>query len=193
MSSTEAHVSFAGPAHDRRIVTDEIPPEAVRGDELGGKGRGLVRLRSLGLPVPRFVVVTTRAFDEAVGRSRWLEPALAGLEEASWNTLVEASERIARRIRATGCPADLSEELRATLKEHGLAEGRLAVRSSAVGEDSAKHSFAGVMESRLNVPAENVTEALAEVWVSAFSARALAYRQRKGLGLRRIRTAVIVQ
>ncbi len=176
-----------------RIVTDDVAAGSASSNELGGKGQGLVRLRSLGLAVPRFVVVTSRVFDDAVDRSRWLEPLLAGLEAAQWNALVEASNRIADRIRATGCPAELREELQATLKKRGLAGARLAVRSSAVGEDSARHSFAGVMESRLNVPARDVPDAIVDVWVSAVSARALAYRQRKGLPLRHVRTAVVVQ
>jgi pyruvate,water dikinase len=154
---------------------------------------GLVRLRSLGLAVPRFVVVTSRVFDDTVERARALEPLLAGLDTAEWDALVEASRRISDRIRASGCPAELRAELQGALEERGLAETRLAVRSSAVGEDSARHSFAGVMESRLNVTAEGLSDALVDVWVSAFSARALAYRQRKGLTLRHVRTAVIVQ
>ena len=49
------------------------------------------------------------------------------------------------------------------------------------------------METRLNVPVGDLLPAIVDVWVSAYSARALAYRQRKGLPLRRVRTAVIVQ
>jgi pyruvate,water dikinase len=175
------------------IVTDDVAPGSASGHELGGKAAGLVRLRALGLPVPRFVVVTSRVFDEIVERSRWLDPLLVGLEGAHRDALVEASGHIADRIRAIGCPAELGEELRASLRGRGLAEGRVAVRSSAAGEDSARNSFAGVMESRLNVPVDGLSDALLDVWISAFSARALAYRQRKGLPLRHVRTGVIVQ
>ena len=75
-----------------------------------------------------------------------------------------------------------------------LPEGRLfAVRSSAVGEDSREHSFAGVLESVLNVPRMEVAAAIERVWASAFSARARSYRRRKGLRPEDTATAVIVQ
>ncbi len=175
------------------VVTDALPPERASETALGGKGHHLVRLRGLGLPVPPFVIVTSRAFDAAVGRTRPAEVSTGGLESAGAAALADASRRITRRIRAVGCPADLAEELRAALAERGLLGVRLAVRSSAIGEDSARHSFAGLMETRLNVAAEDVPAALVEVWASAFSPGALAYRRRKGVDVRRIRTAVIVQ
>lgn len=59
--------------------------------------------------------------------------------------------------------------------------GPLAVRSSAVGEDSAAASFAGQHATFLNVSgAEAVTEAVEAVWRSAWSESALAYRRRVG-------------
>ena len=86
-------------------------------------------------------------------------------------------------------PPALASELMAA-----LPEGRLfAVRSSAVGEDSRQHSFAGVLDSVLNVPRAGVADALERVWASAFSPRALAYRHRKGLTVEQTATAVIVQ
>jgi rifampicin phosphotransferase len=66
--------------------------------------------------------------------------------------------------------------------EHALMElcpnGELvAVRSSAADEDGAQHSFAGQLETRLNVAPKDVPEAVIEVWRSAFSERLLEYRR----------------
>ena len=62
------------------------------------------------------------------------------------------------------------------------AGGPLVVRSSAVGEDSEAASFAGQHLSVLNVPgADAVPPAVAEVWRSASTDAALAYRRRLGL------------
>jgi pyruvate, water dikinase len=58
---------------------------------------------------------------------------------------------------------------------------RLAVRSSAVGEDSAGASFAGQHATKLNVRKPQLLDALRVVWESARTASALAYRARKGL------------
>ena len=58
---------------------------------------------------------------------------------------------------------------------------RLAVRSSAVGEDSAGASFAGQHATKLNVRTPQLLDALRVVWESARTESALAYRKRKGL------------
>jgi Pyruvate phosphate dikinase, AMP/ATP-binding domain/Cyclic nucleotide-binding domain len=58
----------------------------------------------------------------------------------------------------------------------------LAVRSSAVDEDSADASFAGQHLTLLNVPTvDDVASAVAEIWWSANSDSAITYRQRVGL------------
>ena len=64
-----------------------------------------------------------------------------------------------------------------------LPRGReFAVRSSAVGEDSASASFAGQHTSELGVlPGERLLEAVRAVWRSGFCDGALGYRDRLGL------------
>lgn len=57
----------------------------------------------------------------------------------------------------------------------------LAVRSSAVGEDSEVASFAGQHLSLLGVPASALAGAVDAVWRSVRSEPALAYRRRLGL------------
>lgn len=58
----------------------------------------------------------------------------------------------------------------------------LAVRSSAIGEDSASASFAGQHTSKLGVrPGERLREAIQAVWRSGFQEGALGYRDRLGL------------
>lgn len=65
----------------------------------------------------------------------------------------------------------------------GALPGPLAVRSSAVGEDSAQASFAGQHVTRLNVRGgvDALADAVRAVWASARSEAALAYRRRLGL------------
>jgi pyruvate,water dikinase len=62
-----------------------------------------------------------------------------------------------------------------------IPDTRLAVRSSAVGEDSADASFAGQHATKLNVHKPNIRDAVHVVWASARTGAALAYRTRKGL------------
>lgn len=64
----------------------------------------------------------------------------------------------------------------------------LAVRSSAVGEDAPDRSAAGQYESRMGVTADGLREAVADVYRSAGSDRARAYRGSDTSGM-----AVVVQ
>jgi pyruvate,water dikinase len=69
----------------------------------------------------------------------------------------------------------------------------LAVRSSAVDEDSAGASFAGQHVTVLNVPsADDVEAAVREVWWSANSDSAITYRKRLGV-FARPTVGVVVQ
>ena len=62
-----------------------------------------------------------------------------------------------------------------------IPRARLAVRSSAVGEDAADASFAGQHATKLNVTRDGLLEAVRIVWQSARTESARAYRTRKGL------------
>ena len=83
-----------------------------------------------------------------------------------------------------------TEELEALVRPLG---GPLAVRSSAIDEDSAEASFAGQHLTLLNVSsAGEVSSAVREVWWSANSDSAITYRQRVGM-FTRPRVGVVVQ
>jgi len=72
------------------------------------------------------------------------------------------------------------------------AGARVAVRSSALSEDSARDSFAGQMETFLHVPRESILARVRDVIASASSDRARAYRAARGVA-GDARSAVIVQ
>jgi pyruvate,water dikinase len=86
--------------------------------------------------------------------------------------------------------AALTEELDEVAARLG---GPLAVRSSAVGEDGERFSFAGQFESVLNVDPGQLSAAVRYCWRSAFSLRALEYRRRAGSLRDAAKLAVIVQ
>jgi pyruvate,water dikinase len=93
-------------------------------------------------------------------------------------------------------PAEIEHsEVQATIvqrcRDHHF--GYVAVRSSGNCEDSQHDSFAGIFETRLNVPARAVPEAVAAVLRSAGSPRALEYVAAKGLAPESIQLSVIVQ
>jgi pyruvate,water dikinase len=82
-------------------------------------------------------------------------------------------------VIATGVPG-ADRELLADLGD--LADVPLAVRSSAVGEDSRAASFAGQHLTLLNVVGDDaVLAAVLRVWQSGRDEAALAYRRRMGI------------
>ncbi|MEP7218100.1 MAG: PEP/pyruvate-binding domain-containing protein [Bacteroidota bacterium] len=145
------------------------PGEAL----LGAKGENLARMLAAGHAVPPFFVITSEAFTETVG-------ALDGD--------VGAVDHIA----GVRFPDALGAEIEDAIAAADLGDAMLAVRSSAIGEDGAGLSFAGQLASFLFVRREEVLEAVRNVWASAFSQRAVAYRRNNGVeGVPRV--AVVVQ
>ena len=80
----------------------------------------------------------------------------------------------------SGNQDDIRAELDAALSAFG-DDTLFAVRSSAVGEDGAEHSFAGQFESYLNVKKADVFEKTLAVWASADSERVRAYKAENGI------------
>lgn len=85
---------------------------------------------------------------------------------------------------------EAEDELRALA---AVLPSRLAVRSSGIGEDSSRASFAGQHRTSLNVVSAELRGAVSRVWESAHSSAALAYRARLGLPTSSIRMAVVLQ
>lgn len=160
---------------------------------LGGKAQGLRRLQAAGCRVPRFWVVPADCFAAALGEAAArLRAALDG--EKSSNPLCEAqAAAVAAVLDEPSVDARLRNAIVAALAGKLSSRRGYAVRSSAVDEDSVRASFAGQLESRLNVPASEVVQSVLEVWRSAFSVRALAYRAQRKLCCDERISAVIVQ
>ena len=87
--------------------------------------------------------------------------------------------RSARRCAAWRCPSDVRDEVAGAYA--ALGEPPVAVRSSAIGEDSAEATFAGQQETFLWVRGvEQVCEAVRDCWISLYSPTAVSYRARLG-------------
>ncbi|HLL55594.1 MAG TPA: PEP/pyruvate-binding domain-containing protein [Myxococcaceae bacterium] len=172
-----------------RIVP--LPSPRATASELGGKGANLQRLMELGAPVPSACVATAQAYRAHVASTR-IQEALA----AALATPADAREPALVALRAAIvdeplAPA-LAEELDAAIQK--LGPGRLAVRSSAIGEDGAAHSFAGQHDTFLGVEGgEEIGRALRRCWASAWTARAVEYRARNGMDPSGVAMAVVLQ
>ncbi|RUS97368.1 pyruvate, water dikinase [Dulcicalothrix desertica PCC 7102] len=87
----------------------------------------------------------------------------------------------------------VKEEIQQAVKELCPNGELLAVRSSAIDEDGGQYSFAGQLDSFLNVTPEDVAAKVIEVWRSGFSQRVFAYRRQHNLPLIASVPAVLIQ
>src|SRR5215212_4550694 len=105
---------------------------------VGGKALNLGILTSAGFPVPPGFVVTTEAYELAVGDR--IDALLAELATATDGGAVAG--RVRSTIQAAGVPDEVGQEVREAYRER-VPDVAVAVRSSATAEDLAFASFAG--------------------------------------------------
>ncbi|MEE1942549.1 PEP/pyruvate-binding domain-containing protein [Streptomyces sp. TRM 70361] len=132
---------------------------------LGGKAARLAELIGAGLPVPPAFCLTTGLFEDF-------------LRETGLAAQVRTAEpRVIReKILATELPGPVAGAVLAAYER--LGSPRVAVRSSALWEDSVDQSFAGQHDTVLDVGGnEALLEAVRRCWASLWSDRAAAYRE----------------
>jgi len=167
--------------------------DEIEGGDLplvGGKAFNLATLRRHGLPVPNGLVVTTAFFETQLGQHR-LIPLWAGSPDVA--VTEGALCWLADTLKVTPLTHELMGALRVRLAETFPDVELFAVRSSAIDEDVAGHTFSGIHLSELGVPREVVPVSLGRCWASALSNPALQYRQQHGLSIQSIRLAVLIQ
>jgi pyruvate,water dikinase len=161
--------------------------EAVAPRAVGGKAANLARLRQLGLfAVPAGFVIPVsvcRLFlDQENLYLRLVARLRAGENRPDGLPDQESVEAVRQMIMTTPLPAGLASAMTAAAAPVFAGGRGMAVRSSAVGEDTLAHSFAGQYISILNVTTvEQLQEAFRQVVASAFNVRNLAYRRHAGL------------
>ncbi|MHC1557858.1 phosphoenolpyruvate synthase [Actinomycetospora sp. C-140] len=173
-------------ATTERATTGGVRPltelRATDADEVGGKAAHLGELIALGFPVPDGFVLPAEAYRAAMDTAGIRDALAAGHEDALAappETLPGLCAALGDRVRAAGMPGALAEHVRAAW-EH-LGRPVVAVRSSAVGEDGAQASFAGMNASFTNVrDADELLGRIVDCWASLFGARVVAYRAARG-------------
>lgn len=161
----------------------------------GGKALNLSRLRRAGFPVPGGFLITISAyylFNERNHLEQKIKGLLVGASLEKPAELESLSETIRGWFERGKIPLELREEIWAAYR--ALGSPKVAVRSSATAEDLPEISFAGQQDTYLNVSGENrLLEAVVKCWSSLWTARAIGYRQRNGIGQAGLSLAVIVQ
>jgi pyruvate,water dikinase len=163
-------------------------------DIAGGKGASLGEMTQAGLAVPPGFVVLASAFDKFLAKTDLNVEIEAALKKADYKdikSIEAASVKIRDLIRDAEFPADIAKEVVKSFKELGAEF--VAVRSSATAEDSSIASWAGELETYLNVTEENLLDLVKKCWSSLFTPRAIFYRYEKNLHERKVSVAVVIQ
>jgi pyruvate, water dikinase len=158
----------------------------TRSDEpqFGGKSANLGELLAADIRVPPGFAISSEAFHAFLrdaGLNDLISSALEGVPPGDIDATRRASQTIAEAIRRASIPEAVRTEVTEHYAELGDDSPPVAVRSSAVGEDSEQATFAGQQETYLWVRgAEDVCQAVRDCWVSLYSPPAISYRARLG-------------
>jgi pyruvate,water dikinase len=160
---------------------------AVHAPLAGGKMATLGEVRNaLNLRTPQGFVITASAYYRFIAHNE-LEPEIQSriqaCEDASAGSLVRLSTRLRQLIMDAEVPADLADEIMERYRAlvAASAHHHVAMRSSALGEDSADASFAGQYQSILNVGPDGVLDAYKEVVASKYGVPGMTYRMNRGI------------
>ena len=167
-----------------------LPLEALRPEtvtEAGSKATNLATIaRFVKLPVPPGFAITSYAFERFLEEDKLAVPIeliLTSLNPDDHDDLEVQSAVIQNSILKAVVPESLAEKIMQAyevLESKTHKNVRIAMRSSAVGEDT-EASFAGQHLTVLNVTKENILQAYKAVVASKYSSRAILYRQNFGL------------
>jgi pyruvate,water dikinase len=176
MEETRRELTAAAPIPETAYV---LPLSSLTRETAASVGAKMANLGEMGnrlhLPVPEGFAVTASAYKrflEASGLEGELAQRLAQARIDDLESLEAVSREIQALVRQAALPPDLEEAL---LEAGKALEGRpLAVRSSAVGEDT-EFSFAGQFATLLNVDAKDLPAHYQEIVAGKFTSRAIFY------------------
>jgi pyruvate,water dikinase len=164
---------------------------------VGAKGANLGELSRIeGIRVPAGFCVTTDAFGRVMAEASSIDDPvdrLSRLKPDDRDAIRAVSAEIRRALEGIAIPDDLATAITRPLARLG-EQAAYAVRSSATAEDLPTASFAGQLDTYLNVvgPAA-ILRNVCQCWASIFSERVVTYRLRNGLDHRKVQMAVVVQ
>lgn len=162
-------------------------------DYVGGKNANLGEVRNgVGLPIPEGYAITTEAFHYVMRANDLVDEInriKMRLDPNEPESVTEVSESIQGLILLAVIPPDLEHSIleahqsmleRIRNKVSGDVGPRVALRSSAIGEDS-ELSYAGQYLSVLNVTEEMLIRTYKYILASLYTPRAISYRLNKGI------------
>jgi pyruvate,water dikinase len=158
---------------------------------VGGKMANLGEIANrLHVKVPPGFAITAAAYKKFLEASGIVEELARRLKRADFadlESLQELSRELQTLVTQAPLPPDLEESLAAAARS--VPSPYLAVRSSAVGEDT-EYSFAGQFATRLNVEAAKLSEHYKEIVASKFTSQAIFYWKFQNFSIHELPMAV---
>lgn len=155
-------------------------------DQAGEKMANLGEVATLpGLTVPPGFVLTASATGHFLTAPIIAEinRLLQILDPDDLDRLFHTCEEIKKIVKESPLPADLEELLLvhySRLEKLTYPGVKVSIRSSALGEDSAGVSFAGLYRSVLHIDKDSLVAAYKEVVAGKYGTKAVAYRRKRG-------------
>jgi len=176
---------------DTVYVRDLADLERQDGGIVGGKnaslGEMIRALRDVGVRVPAGFATTAAAYWRFVDENDLRQKISDDLDKlkSDGTNLSKVAEAVRKRILAGEMPTPVAEAIRQAYDDLAARLERedldVAVRSSATAEDLPEASFAGQLETFLNIRGEAaLLDAVKRCFASLFTDRAIAYREENG-------------
>ncbi|MDR1660663.1 MAG: phosphoenolpyruvate synthase [Desulfovibrio sp.] len=154
---------------------------------VGGKMANLGEVRArLGLPVPDGFAVTTSAYYAFMRHNNLhggFARRIAATDMDNLDEVFRLSTDLQHGVLAEPLPPELDKAITEAVNSMKEKTGDLllALRSSAVGEDSLGVTFAGQYRSELHVPPDEACDVWKEIIASKYSVTAMTYRFQRGI------------
>ncbi len=148
----------------------------------GEKMARLGEVGQLGIAIPGGFIVTAAATRKILHKELRSEinRRLQIIDLEKMDALYAGCAAIQQLVRDCTVPPSLQTDIYNAFDHFFAADSQIAVRSSALGEDSSGISFAGLYTTRLYITRPQLLAAILEVIASKYSPRAVAYRRSRG-------------
>jgi len=180
-------VSQKKSATDHRLVIPLVSVNKDMADFIGSKMANIGEIKNrLNILVPSGFVVTSAAYDKLISHNDLqaeIERLFQTTDTDNMEQLYTLSSKIRQMIMRSEVPDELEDSIIKSVYDIEYIRGRkirFALRSSAIGEDTAKNTFAGLYHSELNVGVDNIIDAYKTVIAGKYSLPAITYRLERG-------------
>jgi len=156
--------------------------------DVGGKAKSLIETSQAGFNVPDGFILSVQFFEP------WIKTVKAA---DSWKKMVkDPTKENCDALKQASDTLYLTKEQQKQIEfelEGFPSNSLFAVRSSSPEEDLEEASFAGIYESILGVPRDQIFKAVKECFISIFDERVIYYKKQNQLDFKNPEIAVIVQ